>query len=342
MSGQRSESGRWPSSATSRSTSPTRSSEPRISGGPAAASAAQQARRADVPDRGIDDLDRVQGRQRATGPAKRRRHLDEAARVCARVDLGAGREHVRRLAVAELPGSVGLGDVVDPGAAAADVLLGGLDHREAGNPPQRDRRGERESLGVPEMARVLHRDREVERVAGRPGCRRPARNSPRSRTRGENAAARSAQAGSSPSTWPSSFRCEPQPEVFTITVSTPSNASIARAGESAPLLATARVHRESAAAALRRRHDLVAVGCEDPRRGRVDRPEHHGLDATCENADTPAGLATRGRNCVPASRSSARVGRSRSSRRGGPAAGACGRAAQGAAPGPSGAGRGGA
>ena len=52
------------------------------------------------------------------------------------------------------------------------------------------------------------------------------RNSPRSRTRAENAAARSAQAGSSPSTCPSSFRCDPQPEVLTITVSTPSNASI--------------------------------------------------------------------------------------------------------------------
>ena len=68
------------------------------------------------------------------------------------------------------------------------------------------------------------------------------------------------------------------------------------ARERAPFLAAPGVHRESAATALRRRDDLVAVGCENPCRRRVDRPEHHGLDATCENADTPAGLATRGRN----------------------------------------------
>ena len=68
------------------------------------------------------------------------------------------------------------------------------------------------------------------RLSGWRGARgvTPARNSPRSLTRAEKAAARSAQAGSSPSTCPSSFRCEPQPEVFTITVSTPSNASIVR------------------------------------------------------------------------------------------------------------------
>ena len=52
------------------------------------------------------------------------------------------------------------------------------------------------------------------RLSGWRGARgsTPARNSPRSRTRAENAAARSAQAGSSPSTCPSSFRCEPQPD----------------------------------------------------------------------------------------------------------------------------------
>ena len=47
-------------------------------------------------------------------------------------------------------------------------------------------------------------------------------------------AARSAQAGSSPRTWPSSFRCDPQPELLTITVSTPSNASITRRANARP------------------------------------------------------------------------------------------------------------
>ena len=44
-------------------------------------------------------------------------------------------------------GGVGLGDVVDPGAAAADVLLGRLDHRQAGDPAQRHRRRERQAAG---------------------------------------------------------------------------------------------------------------------------------------------------------------------------------------------------
>ena len=101
--------------------------------------------------------------------SQRRRDLDEAARVGARVDLGLRREDVRRLAVAELPCGVGLGDVVDAGAAAADVLLGGLDDRQAGDAPQRDGRRERQPLRVPEVARVLHRDREVQRMACRPG-----------------------------------------------------------------------------------------------------------------------------------------------------------------------------
>ena len=114
------------------------------------------------------------------------------------------------------------------------------------------------------------------------------------------------------------------------------------AGERAPFLAAPGVHRERAAAALRRRHDLVAVGRQNPRRRRVDRPEHHGLDATCENADTPAGLATRGRNAFRLLGRAPGWGdlghRAEAAR----AAAACGRAARGAAPGPSGAGRGGA
>jgi hypothetical protein len=72
----------------------------------------------------------MQRRQRAAGPAQGSRDLHEAARIRARVHLSTGRQHVRCLAVAELSGGGGLGDVVDPGAAATDVLLGGLDHRQ--------------------------------------------------------------------------------------------------------------------------------------------------------------------------------------------------------------------
>src|SRR4051794_15338612 len=43
-----------------------------------ATSAAQQSRRAEVPDRGVDDLDRVQCRHRVPHPPQRSRDLDEA------------------------------------------------------------------------------------------------------------------------------------------------------------------------------------------------------------------------------------------------------------------------
>ena len=243
------------------------------------------------------------------------------------------------LAVAELPGCGGLGDVVDPGAAAADVLLGGLDHRQAGNPPQRDRRRERQPLGVAEMARVLHRHLQVQRVAGRARLDAGEELAEIAHSRRERRRALG----------PGGVVAEHVAELLQVRaaarrVDDHGLDALERldhpARERPPLVAAAGVHREGAAAALRRRHDLVAVGCEHPRRGRVDRSEHHGLHATCENADTPAGLATRGRDSFAASRSSARAARSRSSRRGGPGAAACGRAARAAAPAPSGGDRG--
>ena len=69
---------------------------------------------------------------RTARAAQRRRHLEQAARVRARVDVRLGREHVRRLAVAERPRRVGLDEVVDAGAAAAHLLLGRLDELEPG------------------------------------------------------------------------------------------------------------------------------------------------------------------------------------------------------------------
>src|SRR5829696_764338 len=84
-------------------------------------------------DGGVDELD---GMERGGGAARapeRGRDLDEAAGVAARVGVGAGVEHVPGLAVAEVRGRLGLDDVVDPGAAAADLLLGRLEALEAGD-----------------------------------------------------------------------------------------------------------------------------------------------------------------------------------------------------------------
>ena len=68
-----------------------------------AARAGEQSSRADVADRGVDELDGMERGQRL--PSRGRsalRDLDEAAGVRARVRLRAGREDVRGLAVAEL------------------------------------------------------------------------------------------------------------------------------------------------------------------------------------------------------------------------------------------------
>ena len=119
----------------------------------------------------------MERRQRSLRAAQRSGDLDEAARVRAHVRLRAGRQHVRRLAVAELARRLRLDDVVDPGGAAAEVLLGRLDDLEPGNPGERRPRGERQPLGVPQVARVLQREPQRERVARRrgrvsPGARR--------------------------------------------------------------------------------------------------------------------------------------------------------------------------
>src|SRR2546423_71047 len=62
-----------------------------------------------------------------------------------------------------LGGDTRLDDVVDPGAAAADVLLRGLQSLEPGNRIEHRARRCRHALRVPEVARVLERDAERQR-----------------------------------------------------------------------------------------------------------------------------------------------------------------------------------
>src|SRR2546423_9432647 len=100
----------------------------------------------------------MQSRQRPARAAERRAHLEQAARIRARVDLGLGREDVRGLALAERARRLRLDEVVDAGAAAADLLLGRLDELEAGDRAKQLARLGADALGVREVAGVLERD----------------------------------------------------------------------------------------------------------------------------------------------------------------------------------------
>ena len=86
--------------------------------------------------------------------------------------LRVGGEHVACLSLAELARRIGLDDVVDPGRSAAEVLLGGLDDLERGDARERRARCERQALRVTEVAGVLERDAEGERMPRRARLRR--------------------------------------------------------------------------------------------------------------------------------------------------------------------------
>src|SRR5207237_914503 len=82
-------------------------------------------------DRGVEQLDGMGGGERAAGTMERRRDLEQAAGVGADVEVGLDREHLRRLAIAELAGGLRLDEVVDTRAAAGRALLVGLGRLEA-------------------------------------------------------------------------------------------------------------------------------------------------------------------------------------------------------------------
>ena len=100
-----------------------------------------------------------------TGSPQRGRHLDEAARIAARIRVWPRCMHVFGLSVAELRRGLRFDDVVDPGAAAADVLFGGLDPLEPGDRVEHRPRRARNALRVPEMAGILECDAERQRLS---------------------------------------------------------------------------------------------------------------------------------------------------------------------------------
>ena len=89
------------------------------------------------------------------------RDLHEASGVRARIRVGAGRQDVRCLPVAEVACCLRLDDVVDPGRTAADVLLGRLDDPQAGDPAEERQPGRREPLCMSQVAGVLVGDGQV-------------------------------------------------------------------------------------------------------------------------------------------------------------------------------------
>ena len=118
-----------------------------------------------APDRGVDDLDRMKGRQRPSRPSECRRDLHEAPWVSARVYLGTGLEDSLCLPVAQLLRCVGPHDVVDAGAAATELLLARLDELDPRNRCEDGSWLRFDPLSVLQVARVLERDAERERLA---------------------------------------------------------------------------------------------------------------------------------------------------------------------------------
>src|SRR2546422_5763595 len=110
----------------------------------------------------------MESRSRPAGAAQCGCHLDEAAGVAARIGVREGCEHVRGLAVAELRGGARLDDVVDAGAATADLLFGWVEPLEAGDRIEHRAGRVRQSLRVTEAARVLESDPQRQRAPLRP------------------------------------------------------------------------------------------------------------------------------------------------------------------------------
>ena len=243
---------------------------------------------ADVTDRCVDELDRVQRRQRCLRTGERVRDLDEAAGVRARIRLGAGREDVRGLAVAQLARGLRLRDVVDPGRPAAEILLGGLDDLEAGDPAERRARGEREALGVPEVAGVLQRHLHRQRMPGRAGRRLAEKLPDVAHPRGKCLGTLVAEEPAELFQVRAAARGVDDDEIDVVErVDEPPR-------EGLPFVESPGMNRERAAAALRRSHDLEAVRGENACGRGIDVGEDRALHAAGQEANARSRRAARG------------------------------------------------
>ena len=91
--------------------------------------------------------------------------LHHATRIAGCDHVGAGTEDVRDLAISERAGRVRLQQVVDAGRSAADVRLGDLAELELRNRLQHASRLLPDALRMLQMAGVVVRDRDRQRMA---------------------------------------------------------------------------------------------------------------------------------------------------------------------------------
>ena len=214
--------------------------------------------RLDAADRRVEQLDRMGGG--SGGPARAApRDLEQAAGIGAHIDLRLGREHVLRLAVTELARGLGLDEVVDAGAPAADLLLGGLDAARGPGSSAAARAARRDPLGMARGGTSPGTRPELERLAA-PARGRATSASEMSRRAGRGRA--SFSASRSRRRWSRSRRRR-RPRTPRV-----------RAGELEPF--RRRPHGVRAPRSSRRTaRDLVAVGGEHARRSAVDLAEEH-------------------------------------------------------------------
>src|SRR5712691_12433395 len=103
-------------------------------------------------------------RPRASEARGGNRHLERAAGVRGGDEVRLRGVDEAGLAVAELPGRIGLDEIEDAGAAAADVLLGEWQQLDAGDRSQEIPRLLPDALGVRQMAGVVIRHAQGERM----------------------------------------------------------------------------------------------------------------------------------------------------------------------------------
>ena len=176
----------------------------------------ERARRG-TPDGGVEHLDGVRHPHRVPGPLDRGGDLHQAARVGGDQHLGPGRDDVGGLAVAQLAGRLGVDDVVDARRAAAQLGLGDLLQRQAGDRLEQPPRLGADALGVREVAGVVVGDRSSRAgAAGPPGRARrgsPRRRGPSRRRRapGRRTPGRRPAGRRTPSSWSRSRRRSRRP-----------------------------------------------------------------------------------------------------------------------------------
>ena len=173
----------------------------------------------------------MQDRPGTTRFAGGRGNLQRASGIAGRDEVGLERRQIARPCARRARRRPRLDQVVDAGAAAAELGLGGLTTLESRNRAQQLARLAADALGVREMAGVVIRDPHVQSddaslAAGRARRAARRRRAPAPKTRAPAPPTR----GSSASSSPYSFIDDPHPAALTTMRSTPRRARRPRSG----------------------------------------------------------------------------------------------------------------